>query len=205
MNRAATTDLRGAFLWPTIVQVLGSAPTDRLGRIASLVREWQNAGSSRLDTDLDGAIDHPGAAIMDAAWPRLADAALAPVLGPLVDRLAQLERRNDEPSDGNAFGSGWYSYVEKDLAVFLGPFVRRPFTTRFCGGGDRTACSASLWAALDAAVTELEAAQGPDPAAWRASATAERTTYGFLPRSMRFANRPTFQQVVTFTGHRPRR
>ena len=173
--------------------------------MAALVGEWQDAGSSRLDADLDGAIDHPGAAIMDAAWPRLADAVLAPVLGPLTARLAELERRHDAPSDGNAFGSGWYSYVEKDLAALLGGSLRRPFATRFCGGGDLAACRASLWAALDAAATELEAAQGPDPAAWRASAAAERTTYGFLPRSMRFANRPTFQQVVSFSGHRPRR
>jgi hypothetical protein len=172
--------------------------------VASLLGEWQNGGSSRLDTDLDGAIDHPGAAIMDAAWPRLADAVLAPVLGPLTARLAALERRHDAPSDGNAFGSGWYSYVQKDLAALLGSSLRRPFATRFCGGGDLAACRGSLWAALDAAATELEAAQGPDPAAWRASAAAERTTFGFLPRSMRFANRPTFQQVVTFTGHRPR-
>ena len=44
----------------------------------------------------------------------------------------------------------------------------------FCGGGDATACSKSLWAALDAAGNELAAAQGADPAAWRSDATKER-------------------------------
>ena len=81
-----------------------------------------------------------------------------------------------------------------------------PFRTRFCGAGDLAACRNALWAALDAAAAELEAAQGADPARWRADATAERVRFagGLLPRTMRFANRPTFQQVMTFTGHRPR-
>jgi hypothetical protein len=44
------------------------------------------------------------------------------------------------------------------------------------------------------------------PASWRADATAERIrfTSGVLPDTMRWTNRPTFQQVMTFSGHRPR-
>jgi hypothetical protein len=127
------------------------------------------------------------------------------VLGPLVDRLAVLETRDDTPGGGNAYGAGWYGYVAKDLAVLVGQTPRKPFAMRFCGAGDLAACRSSLWAALDAAAAELEAVGGSDFAAWRANAAAERTTFGLLPRSMRFANRPTFQQVMTFTGHRPRR
>jgi acyl-homoserine lactone acylase PvdQ len=206
MNLAATTDVRGALVWSTVARVLagGPAPSPRAAQAAELVSRWQAAGSSRLDANLDGTIDDPGAAIMDEAWPRLADAVLAPVLGPLVDWLARIEKRSDQPSNGNAFGSGWYSYVQKDLATLLGATVRKPYATRYCGGGDLAACRASLWAALDAAAGALAAKQGQDPAAWRADAAAERITYGLLPRSMRFANRPTFQQVMTFTGHRPR-
>jgi hypothetical protein len=29
-------------------------------------------------------------------------------------------------------------------------------------------------------------------------------SFGFLPVTARWTNRPTFQQVITFTGHRPR-
>jgi hypothetical protein len=74
--------------------------------------------------------------------------------------------------------------------------------TRFCGAGDLAACRASLWAALDAAGNELAASQGPDPAAWRSDATKERIGFGFLPQSMRWTNRPTFQQVISFSSHR---
>ena len=33
--------------------------------------DWNGQGSSRLDGDLDGKIDHPGAAVMDAWYRRL--------------------------------------------------------------------------------------------------------------------------------------
>jgi hypothetical protein len=54
----------------------------------------------------------------------------------------------------------------------------------------------------------LAAAQGPDPAKWRADAKAERITFqpGVLGQkaTMRWTNRPTFQQLVDFRSHRPR-
>jgi hypothetical protein len=83
--------------------------------------------------------------------------------------------------------------------------VRGPYATRFCGGGDLGACRASLWAALEAAGVGLAASQGANPESWRADANRERINYSPLPRTMRWANRPTFQQVITFKGHRPRR
>jgi hypothetical protein len=206
MNRAATQDLRAVEVLPAIADVLKSGPggSARAVQMLQLLEAWRGSGASRLDRDLDAKVDDPGAAILDAAWPRLADAVMRPVLGPFVERLAQLETRDNRPANGNAYGSGWYGYVDKDLRALLGRPVQGAFRTRFCGGGDLAACRASLWAALDAAGGELAAAQGGDPAAWRADAAAERTRFGFLPASMRFANRPTFQQVMTFSGHRPR-
>jgi hypothetical protein len=68
-----------------------------------LLDDWNRQGGSRLDRDLDSKIDHPGAAVMDAAWPLLADA----VLAPFVERLARLVVRDDRAaSDGSAYGSG---------------------------------------------------------------------------------------------------
>ncbi|MGE5690891.1 MAG: penicillin acylase family protein [Pseudomonadota bacterium] len=208
MNAAATTDLRAALVWPVVAQVLsgGAAPSDRAARAAAAVTAWSAAGASRLDRDLDGRIDDPGAAVLDAAWPGLADAVLAPVLGPLTVRLAQVETRDDRPSpNGNAYGAGWYGYVDQDLRTLLGRQVPSPYSRRYCGGGDLAACRASLWAAIEAAAATLAATQGPDVAAWRSDATRERITFGFLPATARFTNRPTFQQVMSFGAHRPRR
>jgi acyl-homoserine lactone acylase PvdQ len=213
MNTAATQDLRAVDTLPAISNVLATAaaPSARDQQLLDLLLAWRASGSSRLDRDLDGKIDAAGAAIMDAAWPRLADAVLSPVLGPLVDRLAELMSRDDAANPGgSAYFSGWYGYVNTDLSDLLAEASGSPppagaFRTRFCGGGSLAACRAELWAALEAADVELTAAQGPDPAAWRSDATAERIRFsGFLSDTMRWANRPTFQQVVSFAGHRNR-
>jgi acyl-homoserine lactone acylase PvdQ len=205
MNAAATQDFRAVAVLPVIEDVLrgSTAPSARDQQLLNLLESWRQAGSSRLDVNLDGKIDDPGAAIMDAAWPKLADAVLSPVLGPLTDRLAQLMARDDRAnSNGSSYFGGWYSYVVKDLRSLLGKPVTGAWKTRFCGAGDLGACRVSLWAALDAAGNELATTQGADPAAWRADATRERISFGFLPATMRWANRPTFQQVISFNGHR---
>ena len=107
---------------------------------------------------------------------------LSPVLGPLVSRLRQVNADHDEPgANGNGFGSGWYGYVDKDLRTLLGRPVTGPFRTRFCGAGDLAACRTALWAALDATAAELQAAQGADPARWRADATARARAFRRRP------------------------
>jgi acyl-homoserine lactone acylase PvdQ len=203
-NRAATEDLRATEVWPVIERALaaGPAPDERTARAAELVGSWSRAGGSRLDADLDGRIDDPGAAVMDAAWDRLADAVLSPVLGPLIADLATLHGRDNAPyrANGSAFGSGWYGYVDKDLRGLLGLPLRERFNLSYCGSGSLTTCSESLWAAVKAASDGLAAAQGPDPAAWRSDATRERIRFlpGLIPNTMRWTNRPTFQQVLRF-------
>jgi hypothetical protein len=208
MNKSATQDLAAVDVWPLIDVLLAktAAPSPRAASMKALVDGWVQRGASRIDANLDGKIDDPGAAILDAAWPRLADSALEPVLGTLTDRLAELMARDDAPGPGgSAYESGWYGYLSKDLRAVAGAKVSGPFANRYCGGGDATACSKALWAALDAAGVDLAAKQpDPDPVAWRADAIAERIQFapGFLPVTMRWTNRPTYQQILTFDGHR---
>ena len=52
-----------------------------------LMVAWKRHGGSRLDRDLDGKIDDPGAAIMDGSWPKIANAFMKPQLGPQLDEL----------------------------------------------------------------------------------------------------------------------
>jgi acyl-homoserine lactone acylase PvdQ len=209
MNSSATQDLRVTQVWPPIRDVLqtGGAPSVRAHQAAALVNAWATEGGSRLDRDRDGKIDAPGAAVLDAAWSALADAVLSPVLGPLVDRLASLHPRSNDPGPaGSAYLSGWYGYVEKDLRGLLGRPVHGGLSRRYCGAGVFATCRDSLWAALDAAAAKLEAEQGAVPSSWRADATRERIHFvsEVLPDTMHWTNRPTFQQVMSFSGHRPR-
>ena len=209
MNIAATEDLRAAKVLRSIAAILetGPPPNKRAARMLKLLRDWRTRGASRLDRTLDGKIDHPGAAIMDAAWPRIADAVMGPILGPQLGDLAELIAKDENArSLGSSYGEGWYGYVDKDLLRVRGRRVRGPFATRFCGQGVLAACRASLWAALDAAGAELAGAQGPNPNGWRADANPERIVFepGLLgpKHKMRWTNRPTFQQVIYFRGHR---
>ncbi len=194
MNEAATQDLRVMDVWPAIRSVLanGTGPSPREEQMADLLDAWRGKGGHRLDLNGDGKIDDPGAAIMDVAWPKLADAVVSPKLGPLTNRLAQLMTRDDHPgSHGSAFDDGWYGYAHSLL---------------YCGNGNAAHCRASLWDALKEAGDELAAQQGPTPSQWRADANAERIRFspGILPNTMRWTNRPTFQQVISFRSHRPR-
>jgi acyl-homoserine lactone acylase PvdQ len=186
MNVAATEDIRAVEILPGLSRVLGTAPNAFDGQLLSLLKAWRESGSSRLDRDADGKIDDPGAAIMDAAWPLIADAVLRPRVGALTDRLKTIVAVNNPAnSQGSSYYGAWYSYVVRQLAESPPP-------------------AGTLWAALDAAGEQLAAQQGPDPAQWRADATKERLTFGFLPLTARWTNRPTFQQVISFDSHRPR-
>jgi acyl-homoserine lactone acylase PvdQ len=205
MNLAATQDLRPIALLPGLDAVLGTPPTARDGQLLDLLNTWAERGAARLDQDGDGKVDDPGAALMDEAYPRIADAVLSPVLGPLVARFAQLTTRSDDANPvGSSYGDGWYSVLDKDLRSLAGRPVQGAFSRRYCGNGVLAACRASLWAALEAADAALSGRQGSDMNAWRADATAERIrfTSGILSDTMRWTNRPTFQQAVTFASHR---
>jgi acyl-homoserine lactone acylase PvdQ len=211
VNRAATQDLRAVGVWPVINRVLagGPAPDARSRQAADLVSAWVAKGASRLDRDLDGRIDDPGAAVLDQSWDALSQAVLTPVLGDLAapgGLLEQLQGRDDSPrtSNGSSYGSGWYGYVDKGLRNLLGDRVRGAYSRRYCGNGDLAACRASLWAVIQSSADALAASLGTDPNAWRADATAERITFtpGVLPDTMRWANRPTLHQLMEFDGHR---
>ena len=209
MNKAATQDLRVMEVWPVIADVLttGPAPDPRAQQALDIVNAWRAAGGSRLDRDLDGKVDHPGAAIMDAAWPLIARTVMRPVLGDLVERLAQLHVVSDDAnSQGSSYIDGWYGYVDKDLRTQLGRTIRSPYSTRYCGGGNLDSCRDALWSAIAQACAALEAKQGSDLAAWAADARVERIdfTTGLLRDTLAWTNRPTFQQVMSFSGHRKR-
>jgi hypothetical protein len=143
--------------------------------------------------------------IMDTIYPKVVDAALAPVLGPQLDQLSELEGRNIS----GGYTGGRINYADKDLRQLTGTQFKTPFENKFCGAGDLTACRNSLWAAIDAAGNELAAAQGSeDPAAWKSDANKERIKFapGLLPTTIRFTNRPSgIQQVISFSGHRSTR
>ena len=131
---------------------------------------------------------------------------MTPVLGDLIPRLAELNSRGSAPDGtGNQSTAGWAGYIDKDLRTLLGQDVEGKYNVRYCGAGDLPTCAADLWASLDAAGAELEAAQGTaDPDAWRKSTEVERIKYlpSLIDKRIEFTNRSTFQQAISFRGGR---
>jgi hypothetical protein len=122
---------------------------------------------------------------MNALWSRIAEAVMQPVFGDLTGRLGL----------GGDLGQ---SYVDKDLRTLLHHRVRGAFNLRYCGEGSLDACRATLWGVVGAVASELAAAQGSDPTAWRSTARRQGFTPGLIPDTIRATNRPTFQQVLEF-------
>ena len=205
MNAAGTQDVRAIDTVPLLAKLLkgANAPSPRAKQMLDLMVAWNKAGGSRLDRDLDGKIDDPGAAVMDGSWNNIADAFMQPQLGPQLDELASLFSRFDLPPSGQY--SGWYQYFERDISSLLGKRVPQPFENQYCGKGKLKKCQASIYAALDASGAEIAAAQGTeDPNAWRSDAERERIKFSPINvQTMRYTNRPSgIQQVISFKGHR---
>jgi acyl-homoserine lactone acylase PvdQ len=193
MNRAATEDVRSP-VWPVVSEMLhrGQAPNATAAQALAVIDEWVQRDAPRLDADLDGKNDDAGAVILDAVWRPIADAVMFPVYGNLLGALNSVRGLN---------GQSGHSLVDKDLRTLLDPSsVQGPFNLRYCGLGSIDACSASLWAAFDQAISGLVSSQGAAPEAWRGNASRTGFTPGLLPNTIRTTNRPTFQQVIEFAS-----
>ncbi len=114
----------------------GQHAAERRARARCSPRSTRGApsGSSRLDVNLDGKADAgAGPAIWDALYPRLADAILAPAIGPQNDFLSTLVGRVNGPASGFQDGRIWI--IDKDLKPMVGESVQAPYRTKFCGSG----------------------------------------------------------------------
>ncbi|HYZ79673.1 MAG TPA: penicillin acylase family protein [Solirubrobacteraceae bacterium] len=206
MNASATQDVRAILTVPVLQRLLkgSKAPNARTARMLALLVSWRKAGGNLLDRNGDGKIDNPGAAIMNAAWPKIAAAAMRPVLGSLEGQFANIVSVFDAPPGGQF--SGWYQYFDRDVTKLLHIAQPQPFANAYCGGGNLRRCQRSVWAAISAAGASLARGQHTaNPSAWRASATAEQITFipGLLKYTMSYTNRPSgIQQVISFNRHR---
>jgi hypothetical protein len=123
----------------------------------------------------------------------------------VLPELKSISSPDNPPSSvGSSFDGGWYGYVYKDLRSLLGTPAAQPYSRQYCGNGNLAACRASLWAVIQSAAEGLAASQGSKPSGWRAAPV--RISFPpdpLLSFTMRWTNRSTFQQVISFTGHAP--
>ena len=209
MNAAGTQDIRAIDTVPLLAKLLkgSKAPSARAREMLEVLVDWNEDLGSRLDRDGDGFADHPGVAVMDGSWSRIANSFMRPRIGSqkLLDELDTLFPRFDQPPEKNQY-AGWYQYFDRDIRRLLGIDQPDPFNNAYCGKGKLKACQRSIWRAIDRSGDEIAAAQGSgDPSSWR----EEADVLQFKPvnlETIRYTNRPSgLQQVISFDGHRPRR
>ncbi|HEV2999280.1 MAG TPA: penicillin acylase family protein [Solirubrobacteraceae bacterium] len=222
MELGATIDVRGQELWPHVSRVLGRRPGAAVQQLAARMTAWARAGAHRRDVDGDGVLEHSGAvALMDAFWPILVQRMFAPVLGDdVLAEMRELASIGTPPArNGNAWGSGWFSHVDKDLRQLLHGRrrVRGAHSRVYCGRGRLRACREVVAGALRDAAEQVKARYGvasiddvkiPPTCPAGPERRCDQTEYvtagaiGVPPSP--WQNRPTFQQVVEIAGHRPR-
>jgi acyl-homoserine lactone acylase PvdQ len=212
MDEAATQDLRGYRLLPTILKAVGKPKSGKLKSAVATLRAWQKAGAHRRDLNRDGVDEEtPAIQLMDAWWPKLVEAQFKPALGgKAFERLEGMLQIGDSVGgspEAPAFYDGWWGYVSKDLRNVLGQKPKGAFSRKYCGGGSAKKCQALLQRSLAAAlkVTPAElygggngaCAANPQPSCF--DQNRPQVTGGIELGPFPFQNRPTFQQVVTLT------
>lgn len=187
MGIAATQDVRGKYVLPNILDVIGDSSglgaklQDAIAKLAS----WTAGGAHRRDIYLgdgttaggDGKYDEAAAiALMDALWAWRAtptsalvspilEAAFKPVLGDAFGAVP-MGFDNGAGPGGSAYLSGWYGQLQRDLRDVKGDLAGDPFSRLYCGEGSLDACRNALIAALSQAVTFVENRYGTDAANW---------------------------------------
>ncbi len=213
MADAATVDSRAAYTLPMLLDAVrgdrGSAPARRL------LRAWLRQGAHRLDQDRDGSYRHEAAiALFDTWWESgsasVAKGVLRGRLGTLVEQLPKSLDDHPRAGIGSAWnGIAWYGYVNKDLRSALGQPVRGAYHRVYCGNGSEKRCRSSVARSLRKATKRALDAQGVaavgDLTYDKSQDYIRSTAAGLVGvRPIDWQNRPTFQQVVDFTRHRPR-
>jgi acyl-homoserine lactone acylase PvdQ len=200
----ATVDPRGAYLLPTLLQVLADDP--QLARYTSLLSGWARSGAHRVDRARSGRYaDQAAVALFDTWWPLAATAVMNSRLGDLAFQIPQspLDGSPNLTNQGSAYANvAWYGYVDRDLRKLLGQDVTDLMSQPYCGNGNLNACRAALKRSLLTAVQQLETQQKQtDPAKWvypLAVDDIKFTSVGLTSAPpIDWQNRPTWHQVVT--------
>ncbi len=200
MIDAATVDIRGAYVLPDMLAVVGDDPA--LKQYTDLLQSWMNSGAHRVDRARTGHYsDQAAIALMDTWYPLVAKEVLRPRLGGLVDSIPTT--LDDLPSKhtGSSFDNvASYEWVTKDLEAVMGQHVDGAMSQKYCGKGDLTTCRDEIRQTLQQAVGTLSSRQHTtDPAKWTYDKSKDAIAFQYVGETVTpidWQNRPTFQQVV---------
>ncbi len=172
-----------------------------------LMQDWVANGAMRRDRDGSGDYDEEAAvALMDAWYPLMIDILLQITDVEDVDgqNLSLMDRDNKPAAGGSAYNFGYYSYVERVLEQALGTSANPYRELRCANSDDSNACRDALADSLNQAIEQLGGIASMD--SWDVDESQDQIQHRAIGLSgvapIHWQNRPTFQQVVEFTGHR---
>ncbi|MCW3015123.1 MAG: Penicillin amidase [Solirubrobacterales bacterium] len=225
----STTDLRGTRTLPWALKLLGTPKEPALADAVAKLRAWIADGAHRRDQNRDGHYEHADAIRVADTWMQtMPRAVFEPRLGKAAFEEYDAELRPDVPNSfhdqthahlGSSWENGWFGLLQKDLRTVAGKLrgktrVQQPWSVRYCGRGRLGACRAALAASLTQALAVDPAKLYADPTtAGKCGSMDAQVCYdslafkaiGLLTQpNLPWQNRPTQQQVVEVTGHRPR-
>lgn len=209
---AGTADLRGQLVVPEVLAVLGKskAPAGKayLEEIRTKLGAYAASGAHRRDRNYNYFYDDPMTPVVDNLWQPLLHATFDPALGAYMtdDKLRRPQALDNPPAaSGSAFDEiGWYTLEWRELRRARGAEARPAGTPALCGGGSLAKCRKAMWDALDVAYHKTLATQflaNPNVSQWVGWTVPDRISflpYIFNSDSMRWVNKPTFQQVMSF-------
>lgn len=205
---AATQDLRGVALVPELARLFSArAPQGNDAKLGwSLLKSWGSAGAHRRDLNYDRNNDDAGVTIMNEFYPRLVKQLLGGTLGD--DIVGMLGESDNAPSlQGSAYNNGLYGPLTQELQRADGQLPRPAGLPAYCGNGTAASCSGVVSQLLADSVAAVRKGQNLlaqlFPSLWLSSQLGERIRFLPIitnPLSMRWQNRPTFQQISAFKG-----
>ena len=190
-----------------------------------MARDHAHDHAHRIDRDRNGAYDQSDAVRIAGAWfQTMPKAVFGPLMGARTFAAYDADMSPDLPNSfhgghshlGSAWEDGWHGFLQKDLRTVLDPKkVRGKWHERFCGRGSLARCRAALAGSLKAALAipasklyDDPTLEGEDCGNMNQQACYDAIRYrplGLVGQPLQpWQNRPTQQQVVEVTGHRPR-
>jgi hypothetical protein len=172
------------------------------------MQDWVDNGALRRDRDGDGNYDEEAAvALMDAWYPLMIDI-LLPQITAVEDvdgrNLSLMGRDNKPGAGGSAYNNGYYGYLERVLEQAAGNSASPYRALRCADSDDLATCRSALASSLNQAIEQLGGIASMD--SWNVDESQDQIQHRAIGLAtvpaIHWQNRPTFQQVVEFTGHR---
>lgn len=199
---AATEDHHGTVLLSRLETLLPAqtAPDEELKNLYAFLQAWRANGNHRRDYDYNNEYDDSAVTLFDEFKVQLINRIMDDNLADVRSKLPLPPLNDGADGTGSAFQHGQMQYVLTALDKILSS--DNDDRGIHCADASLAGCQQLIWSTLANSYATLQEKLGrSDFTQWKTSTLKERIT--FVPEetqahSMRWSNRATFQQILSF-------